>query len=102
MLQREAKRQKLVKKYSKKREEILTSLKTSKNLTDMSNWKEIIPHNKDVHLLDMEIFDNHLVLSERENGLRGLRIINLITGNQHSVDFGEDAVKHIYKNLITE
>ena len=38
----------------------------------------------------MEIFDNHLVLSERENGLRGLRVINLITGDQHSVNFGEE------------
>tara|TARA_A100001011_G_scaffold119157_1_gene125720 strand:- start:5729 stop:7858 length:2130 start_codon:yes stop_codon:yes gene_type:complete len=65
-------------------------METSKDLTDMSNWKEVIPHNKDVHLLDMEIFDNHLVLSERENGLRGLRIINLITGEQHSVNFGEE------------
>ena len=35
MLQREAKRQKLVKKYSKKREEILTSLKNSKSLTEI-------------------------------------------------------------------
>jgi len=35
MLQREAKRQKLVKKYSKKREEILAGLKTSKSLTEI-------------------------------------------------------------------
>ena len=35
MLQREAKRQKLVKKYSKKREEILASLKASKSLTEI-------------------------------------------------------------------
>ena len=65
-------------------------METSKDLTDMSNWKEIIPHNKDVHLLDMEIFDNHLVLSQRENGLRGLRVINLNTGDQHSVNFSEE------------
>ena len=32
MLQREAKRNKLVKKYSKKRKEILATLKTSKSL----------------------------------------------------------------------
>ena len=65
-------------------------METSKDLTDMSNWKEIIPHDKDVHLLDMEIFDNHLVLSQRENGLRGLRVINLNTGDQHSVNFSEE------------
>jgi small subunit ribosomal protein S14 len=35
MLQREAKRNKLVKKYSKKRKEILTSLKSSKNLNEI-------------------------------------------------------------------
>ena len=35
MLQREAKRNNLVKKYSKKREEILTGLKNSKSLTEI-------------------------------------------------------------------
>ena len=35
MLQREAKRNKLVKKYSKKRKEILATLKTSQSLTEI-------------------------------------------------------------------
>jgi hypothetical protein len=42
MLQREAKRQKLVKKYSKKREEILTSLKNSKSLTEIFDGQKKI------------------------------------------------------------
>ncbi|MBI89412.1 MAG: oligopeptidase B [Candidatus Marinimicrobia bacterium] len=65
-------------------------METSENATEMSNWKEVIPHNDKVHLLNMEIFDNHLVLNERRNGLRGLRIINLASGEEHYVDFGEE------------
>ena len=51
-------------------------METPDDATDISNWKEIIPHNKNVHLLDMEIFENYLVLNHRKNGLRGIRIIN--------------------------
>ena len=57
---------------------------------DMSKWKEVIPHQNDLHLLDIEIFDNHLVISQRENGLRGLRIIDQGTGNDHLISFGEE------------
>ena len=57
---------------------------------DMSKWKEVIPHQNDLHLLDIEIFDNHLVISQRENGLRGLRIIDQDTGNDHLISFGEE------------
>ena len=56
---------------------------------DMSNWKEVIPHRKDVHLLGMEIFKNHLVLNERKNGLRSLRVINQKSGRDEYLDFGE-------------
>ena len=38
-------------------------METTDRKTDMSNWKEVIPHRKDVHLLGMEIFKNHLVLN---------------------------------------
>ena len=50
-------------------------METPDKRTNMSNWKEVISHRNDVHLLGMEIFKNHLVLNERKDGLRGLRII---------------------------
>jgi len=64
-------------------------METTDIKTDMSNWKEVIPHRKDVHLLGMEIFKNHLVLNERKNGLRSLRVINQKSGRDEYLDFGE-------------
>ena len=65
-------------------------METPDDATDISNWKEIIPHNKNVHLLDMEIFENYLVLNHRKNGLRGIRIINQINKKNDILDFGEN------------
>ena len=65
-------------------------MEASTNKTDIKNWKEVLPHREDVHLLELEIFDNHLVLNERIKGLRSLRVINHITGKDQSLDFGEN------------
>ena len=65
-------------------------METPDNATDISNWKEIISHDNHVHLLDMEIFDNHLVINQRKNGLRGIRIINQSSGKDEILNFGEN------------
>ncbi|MEA1882727.1 MAG: S9 family peptidase [Candidatus Marinimicrobia bacterium] len=64
-------------------------METSERATDMANWKEVIAHRNDVHLLGMEIFKNHLVLNERKDGLRGLRVINQLSGKDEYINFGE-------------
>ncbi len=64
-------------------------METPDTRTNMSNWKEVISHRNDVHLLGMEIFKNHLVLNERKDGLRGLRIIHQKSGKDEYLDFGE-------------
>ena len=64
-------------------------METSENATDMGNWKEVITHRHDVHLLGMEIFKDHLVLNERKDGLRGLRVINQKNGQDEYINFGE-------------
>jgi oligopeptidase B len=64
-------------------------METSEDATDMANWKEVIAHRGDVHLLGMEIFKDHLVLNERKDGLRGLRVINQKSGKDENIDFGE-------------
>ena len=66
-------------------------METPDKRTSMSNWKEVISHRDDVHLLGMEIFKNHLVLNERKNGLRGLRVIHQKSGKDEYLDFGEEA-----------
>ena len=64
-------------------------METYETKTSKKNWKEVIPHRDDVHLLDMEIFKDHLVINERKDGLRGLRIIHQKTGKDEYLDFGE-------------
>ena len=66
-------------------------METSEDATDLSNWKEVISHRNDVHLLNIEIFHNHLVINERKDGLRSLRVINQSSGKDHYIDFGEKA-----------
>ena len=64
-------------------------METSENATNMGNWKEVIAHRNDVHLLGMEIFKSHLVLNERKDGLRGLRVIHEQSGKDEYINFGE-------------
>lgn len=59
--------------------------------TERSNWKEVIPHRTDVLLQGIELFHEHLVLSERKNGLTQLRVINTRTKADHYLHFEEPA-----------
>ncbi|WP_235324691.1 S9 family peptidase [Pedobacter lusitanus] len=56
----------------------------------IENWKEVIPHRKDVLLEDVEGFKDFIVISERKNGLVQLRIRN-INGSEHYIDFEDPA-----------
>jgi len=58
--------------------------------TGRNNWKEVIAHRDDVLLEGMELFKNHLVVSERKGGLTALRIMTW-KGDSHYLDFGEAA-----------
>ncbi len=66
-------------------------METPVNKTTKENWKEVIPHRDDVLLQGFEIFKNHLVLSERKNGLTQIRIIKWADKSEHYLDFGEEA-----------
>ena len=52
------------------------------------NWREVIKTRFNV-LLNAEVFQNHLVLSEREKGIEKLRIVNIKSGDEYYVDFPE-------------
>lgn len=55
------------------------------------HWKEVIPHRDDVLLEDIEIFKDYLVVGERKNGLRQIRVIDQSNQSEHYLDFGEPA-----------
>ncbi len=66
-------------------------METPESATTKSNWEEVIPHREGVLLEEIELFDNHLVVSERDKGLTQLRIRNMNSGDEHYLDFGEEA-----------
>ncbi len=61
------------------------------NQTDSAHWNELIPHRPDVLLEGIEEFKQWLVIVERKNGLRQLRVRRLGDGQEHYLDFGEPA-----------
>jgi oligopeptidase B len=66
-------------------------METPVGKTSQENWKEVIGHRDDVMLDYIVTFNNYLVVSEREKGLRQLRIIDQKTNDEHYLDFGEEA-----------
>ena len=65
-------------------------METPENATAKQNWKEVIPHRKDVMVSGIDVFADHLVISERRDGLRQIRVIDQRNGNEHYLDFGEE------------
>lgn len=91
-------------------------METPENATSKENWKEVIPHREDVLLSGIEVFDDHLVVSERSNALTQLRVIDQNTKEEHYLEFDEpayvaytsvnpefntDKLRYIYSSLTT-
>lgn len=52
-------------------------------------WRELIPHRPAVRVDGLDAFRDHLVIHEREGGLRQIRVIHLGSGEIHRVEFPE-------------
>ncbi len=59
--------------------------------TAKDNWTDILPHREDILVEGFALFANYLVVSERKDGLKQLRIIRWDSGDDHYLDFGEEA-----------
>jgi len=70
-------------------------VETSLNKTSVENWKDFIPHRKNVLLEDVSVFKDFFVFKERENGLNQFIIYDRKTKKQKSIKFDE-AVYTIY------
>lgn len=81
-----------------------------------ANWKELIAHRPDVKVEDVDLFANHLVLSEWEKGLQKLEILDFHTNKTHRIQFPEPVysaslaqnrefqtpvVRYNYQSLVT-
>jgi oligopeptidase B len=53
------------------------------------NWQEFVPHRRAVKIEGVDLFADHAVLSEWENGLQQVEIIDFKTNKQHRIEFPE-------------
>ncbi|OQP64199.1 oligopeptidase B [Niastella vici] len=73
-------------------------METPETKTGVANWKEVIPHRKDVYISNLLVFNNHLVLGEVKDALNQLRVINLTSHQDYYITFPE-AVYAAFPNI---
>jgi oligopeptidase B len=52
-------------------------------------WKDLVPANDKVKIEDTDFFANHAVISERENGLQYIRVMDMRTKKSHRIQMPE-------------
>lgn len=75
-------------------------MKVHKNkLGNKKHWQDVIPANDHVKLEDYELFTNHLVYQQREQGISRVTIKQLSTGKTQQLSFNDTAYKvNLYGN----
>ena len=56
---------------------------------DKEHWKDYLPYDPEVKVDSVDAFENHLVISERRNGLPAIRVCDLKSGETHEINFDE-------------
>ena len=62
-------------------------MKTPVSNTSSEKWKEFIPHQPNVLLEDVEIFENFYVITERDRGLNKMKIVRWENGESYYLPF---------------
>ena len=65
-------------------------MQCNEDYTSSKNWKEFIQHSESVLLEGVEVFDDFMVITERENGQRRFNVISNNDGQSHYIDFEEE------------
>jgi oligopeptidase B len=65
-------------------------MRTPVGRTAREHWEEVIAHRPGVFLQDVEVFRDHLVVTEQRDALTHLQIRPLGGGEPHYVSFGEE------------
>jgi oligopeptidase B len=80
------------------------------------HWRDLVPTRDSVTVADYAVFRDHLVLFERANALRPIRIHDLRTGEEHTIPFPEpvytayrgsnpefdtDTLRFVYTSFLT-
>jgi len=66
-------------------------MKAKESAEGRSDWEEVIPHRDDVTLERVEAFADHLVLQEREGGVKQLAVRAIDSGDTHRIELPEDS-----------
>lgn len=56
---------------------------------DKKNWKELVPHDQQVKIENIEVFQQYLVMYVRFNGLKEIRVMNLADKSINAISFPE-------------
>ncbi|WIO75096.1 S9 family peptidase [Porticoccaceae bacterium LTM1] len=56
---------------------------------DKSQWQEVIAHDPEIYLEDVELFENYLVYSQKIRGQSQLQVMDLNTSETHPIAFDE-------------
>lgn len=59
--------------------------------TTKENWKDLMPYDKNIFIDGIDIFKDHMVISERKEGITQLRIRPWDGKDEHYVAFGEES-----------
>jgi oligopeptidase B len=49
------------------------------------HWVDVVPHDPEVHLLGHSMFKEFMSISSRDNGYRGVRLMDLQTGSEREI-----------------
>jgi len=73
--------------------------KTYELKTEKEHWKDVLPYRPEVLIEDIEVFNDYLIVNERENGLNKLRIISWSGDEDYYLPFdSETYTAHIGNN----
>lgn len=91
-------------------------METSLAQTDKKFWVEKIPHNKDVLLEGIDVFEKYLVISQRSHGLSQIKVIDQAHKTSYfidaedpayfmspttNLDFNTSTLRYIYTSMTT-
>jgi oligopeptidase B len=72
---------------------------SSQTLGDKSLWVEVVPHDADTLIQDIELFDDFLVIDERNKGLTNIRVINRLSKEERLIAFPDPTYTvHLHSN----
>ncbi|MCH7954246.1 MAG: S9 family peptidase [Candidatus Marinimicrobia bacterium] len=76
-------------------------MKTPIDKPSKKNWKEVIPHRKNIMLEDFDIFEDYLATYELNDGITKIKIINFEEKKSHYIKFNEE-IYSIFKETNPE